>query len=165
MPDTYSNFFLASAGASAAFIGLLFVALTIAKQEQRDDRARTRRQSLAASSFALLLDAFFVSLSGLAADVYVFASISLGVAAFGLLVTSRHLPRAIRSGNLSRGASARTVNILLPTTSILTYVLQLVFATGVLLYPHNSDLLRLSVLVSLGLYGGALARAWEITKT
>jgi hypothetical protein len=33
------------------------------------------------------------------------------------------------------------------------------------LYPHNSDLLRLSVLVSLGLYGGALARAWEITKT
>jgi hypothetical protein len=53
----------------------------------------------------------------------------------------------------------------MPITSIVVYALQLVFAIGVLLAPNNSALLRLSVLVILGLYAGAIARAWKITRT
>jgi hypothetical protein len=53
----------------------------------------------------------------------------------------------------------------MPVTSILVYALQLVFAIGVLLSPDNSALLRLSVLVILGLYAGAVLRAWKITRT
>ena len=57
MLDQYSSFFVASSGSAAAFIGLLFVALTIANQGQPDREVVTRRESLAASAFALLLAA------------------------------------------------------------------------------------------------------------
>jgi hypothetical protein len=163
--DDYSNFFIASAGASAAFIGLLFVSLTIADTGERDERARTNRDALAGSAFAQLLDAFFVSIGGLADEVRVFAGLGVGMAVFGLWTTSRLLPGVIRAGNWARNAPVRTSNIVLPIASIVVYVLQLVFAIGVLFYPDNSALLRLSVIVLLGLYAGAVARAWKITRT
>ncbi len=152
--DRYSNFFLASAGASAAFIGLLFVSLTIADSEESDQRARTNRDALAGSAFAQLLNAFFVSMGGLADEVRIFAGLSAAMAVFGLWTTSRLLPGAIRAGN-----------IVFPIASIVVYVLQLAFAIGLLFSPDNSALLRLSVVVLLGLYAGAVARAWKITRT
>jgi hypothetical protein len=88
-----------------------------------------------------------------------------GMAVFGLFVTSQLLPEVIRAGNWARNSPVRTGNILMPITSILVYALQLVFAIGVLIAPNNSALLRLSVLVMLGLYAGAIARAWKITRT
>jgi hypothetical protein len=163
--ERYSNFFLASAGASAAFIGLLFVSLTIADTGERDQRARTNRDALAGSAFAQLLDAFFVSIGGLADEVRIFAGLGVGMAILGLWTTSRLLPGVIRSGNWARNAPVRTSNIVLPSASIAVYVLQLVFSLGVLFYPDNSALLRLSVVVLLGLYAGAVARAWKITRT
>jgi len=81
------------------------------------------------------------------------------------VVTSQLLPEVIRIGNWARSSPVRTGNIVMPVTSILVYVLQLAFAVGVLLAPDNSALLRLSVLVILGLYAGAVARAWKITRT
>jgi hypothetical protein len=163
--DDYSNYFVASTGASAALIGLLFVSLTIADAATSDERARTNRDALAGSAFAQLLDAFFVSLGGLAGEARVFAGIAAGMAVFGLFVTSQLLPEVIRAGNWARNSPVRTGNILMPITSIIVYALQLVFAIGVLLAPNNSALLRLSVLVMLGLYAGAIARAWKITRT
>lgn len=165
MLDDYSNYFVASTGASAALIGLLFVSLTIADAATSDERARTNRDALAGSAFAQLLDAFFVSLAGLAGEARVFAGIAAGMAVFGLFVTSQLLPEVIRAGNWARSSPVRTGNILMPVTSILVYALQLAFAIGVLLAPNNSALLRLSVLVMLGLYAGAIARAWKITRT
>ena len=165
MLDQYSNFFLASAGASAAFIGLLFVSLTIADAGTNDQRARTNRDALAGSAFAQLLDAFFVSIGGLADEVRIYAGLGAGMAIFGLWTTSRLLPGVIRAGNWARNSPVRTSNIALPVTSIVVYVLQLAVAIGVLFFPDNSALLRLSVLVILGLYGGAVARAWKITRT
>jgi hypothetical protein len=87
------------------------------------------------------------------------------MAIFGLVVTSQLLPDVIRIGNWARNSPVRTSNIVMPVTSILVYALQLVFAIGVLLLPDNSALLRLSVLVILGLYAGAVLRAWKITRT
>jgi hypothetical protein len=106
--DRYSNFFLASAGASAAFIGLLFVSLTIADLEETDQRARTNRDALAGSAFAQLLDAFFVSMGGLADEVRIFAGVGAGMAVFGLWTTSRLLPGAIRAGNFARTSPVRS---------------------------------------------------------
>lgn len=165
MLDHYSNFFVASSGSSAAFIGLLFVALTIANQGQPESEIMTRRQSLAASAFALLLDAFVVSLGGLAGDLDVLAALILVMACFGLLVTSRHLPRAIRAGNWARGSPGRMMNIVLPMTSIPSYLTQVGLAIWLLANPGDVDALRATVLVTLTFFGGALGRAWEITKT
>ena len=165
MLEDYSNFFIASASAAAAFIGLLFVALTIADTGAYDERAKTNRDALAGSAFAQLLDAFVVSLGGLAGEVRVFASLAAGMAVFGLWTTCQLLPEVIRSGNWARNSPVRASNIVMPITSILVYVSQLVFAIGVFFYSDNSALLRLSALVLLGLYGGAVARAWKMTRT
>jgi hypothetical protein len=163
--DRYSNFFLASAGASAAFIGLLFVSLTIVDREEPDQRAKTNRDALAGSAFAQLLNAFFVSMGGLADEVRIFAGLGAAMAVFGLWTTSRLLPGVISAGNWARTSPVRTTNIVFPVASIIVYVLQLAFAVGLLLSPDNSALLRLSVLVLVGLYAGAVARAWKITRT
>ena len=165
MLDRYSNFFLASAGASAAFIGLLFVSLTIADTAERDERARTNRDALAGSAFAQLLNAFFVSMGGLADEVRIFAGVGAGMAVFGLWTTSRLLPGVVRAGNWARTSPVRTTNIVFPVASIVVYMLQLAFAVGLLFSPDNPALLRLSVVVLLGLYAGAAARAWKITRT
>ena len=165
MLDQYSSFFVASSTAAAAFVGLLFVALTIANQGQQDRELVTRRQSLAASSFALLLDAFVVALVGLAGDLDGFSAAMIVMALFGLLVTSRHLPRAIRAGNWARGSPGRAMNILLPMTSIPSYLAGIGLAIWLLAEPGSDDALRASVLIALAFYGGALGRAWEITKT
>jgi hypothetical protein len=65
MLDIFTNFFIASAGASAAFVGLLFVAITVVNLERSDTRTKARISALAGSSFALLVDAFFVAIIGL----------------------------------------------------------------------------------------------------
>jgi hypothetical protein len=163
--ERYSNFFLANAGASAAFIGLLFVSLTIADRAESDQRARTNRDALAGSAFAQLLNAFFVSMGGLARPSADLRRLAAAMAVFGLWTTSRLLPGAIRAGNWARTSPVRTTNIVFPIASIVVYVLQLAFAIGLLFYPESSALLRLSVLVLLGLYAGAVARAWKITRT
>jgi hypothetical protein len=163
--DRYANFFVASTAASAAFIGLLFVALTIADTSQLEDRARTNRDALAGSAFAQLLAAFFVSMGGLVGEVHIFAALSIGLAVFGLWTTSQLLPEVVRSGSWSQASPVRTSNIVMPITSIVVYTLQLAFGVGLLFFTDNSVLLRLSVLVILGLYAGAVARAWKITRT
>lgn len=165
MLEMYTNFFIASSGASAAFIGLLFVALTIVNNEDPEGKGRMRRSVLAGSSFAQLLDAFFVSIIGLIGSVASFTGVSLVMALFGLFVTGRLLPRAIRAGTLARNTPNRRLNMALPIVSITTYVLQAGFAIGSLVHPESAELVRLLVLVTLALYGSALARAWEITRS
>jgi hypothetical protein len=46
----YENFFVASSGASAAILGLLFVAVTVANADDADRKTRERRTVLAGSA-------------------------------------------------------------------------------------------------------------------
>jgi hypothetical protein len=163
--ETYTNFFIASAGASAAFIGLLFVAITVVNLEESDQRSRARVSALAGSAFALLLDAFFVAIISLTGDARSFAIANVAMAMVGLLVTQRLLPAVIRAGNFARGVPHRWRNIALPVASISVYLLQVALGIALFLRFPSTDLLRPLVLLALGLYAGALARAWEITRT
>jgi hypothetical protein len=162
MLDIFTNFFIASAGASAAFIGLLFVAITVVNLETSDTRTKARISALAGSSFALLVDAFFVAIMGLTVGVTIFAVSNIVMAAVGLIVTSQLLPAAIRAGNFAPQAPHRYRNIALPVASITVYLLQIGCGIVVFFLPSNTALVRLLVLLALGLYAGALARAWEI---
>jgi hypothetical protein len=59
LPPELSNYFLATAGAGAALIGLLFVAVSIAPEQIATRRAPLERQAVAASTFTALVNAFF----------------------------------------------------------------------------------------------------------
>src|SRR6516165_1994506 len=113
MPDggvvvgRYDNFFIASAGASAAILGLLVVAVSVVNADDDDSTTRELRTVLAGSAFVVLVDIFFVSLVALTGGPVVFGLSSIAMAAIGLLATRRLIPRARRAGNFARTSRTR----------------------------------------------------------
>lgn len=87
-PDTFANYFLAAAGASAALLGLLFVAASVAPERIFGRGASVERQTLAASAFVALLDGFIIALVGLIPATNI-GYVALGVGLGALYITLR----------------------------------------------------------------------------
>jgi hypothetical protein len=156
-------FFAASAGASAAILGLLVVAVSVVNADDEDAKTRERRTVLTGSAFLALVDAFFVSTVALTGGAAVFGTSSLVMAMVGLLATSRLIRRAKRAGNFSRGFPTRRLNIIFAVVSAGGYSIQLGLAIALLADAQSSALQRALVLVIVGLFGSGLGRAWEVT--
>ncbi len=84
VPETFNNFFLASAGIGATLVGLIFVAVSIAPEHIVQANAPIERQAMAASSFTALLNAFFISLGALIPGII--GSLTLVMSAFGFII-------------------------------------------------------------------------------
>jgi hypothetical protein len=65
VPDAFHDYFIASAGAAAALVGLLFVAVSIAPERTVTRSAPVERRTVALSAYTALLNAFFLSLVAL----------------------------------------------------------------------------------------------------
>jgi hypothetical protein len=132
----YGNFFVASAGASAAILGLMVVAL---------------------------VDIFIVSIVALTGGSVIFGFSSFAMAIVGLLATRRLIARAKLAGNFSRGFRTRKLNIAFASISAGGYSVQLLIAAALLANTRSAALQRALVLVIVALYCSALGRAWEVT--
>ncbi len=163
MAGHYENFFITSAGASAAILGLLVVAVTVVNADDANPTTRELRTVLAGSAFVALVDIFLVSIVALTGGPVVFGLSSLAMAAFGLLVTRRLIPRAQRAGNFARGFRARELNIAFASISVAGYSVQLGLGAALLANTKNAALQHALVLVIVALYCSVLARAWEVT--
>ena len=159
----YEMFFAASAGASAAILGLLVVAVSVVNADDEDAKTRERRTVLAGSAFLALVDAFFVSIVALTGGAAVFGTSNLVMAMVGLLATIRLIGRAKRAGNFSRGFPTRRLNLAFAAISVGGYSIQLGLAIALLTNSQSSALQRALVLIIVGLFGSALGRAWEVT--
>jgi len=159
----YESFFSASAGASAAILGLLVVAVSVVNADDADLTTRERRTVLAGSAFVALVDIFFVSIVALTGGSVVFGLSSLAMATVGLLATRQLIPRAKRAGNFSRGFRGRKLNIAFASISAGGYSGQLGLAVALLANTQSAALQRALVLVIVALYCSALGRAWEVT--
>jgi hypothetical protein len=159
----YESFFSASAGASAAILGLLVVAVTVVNADDANPTTRELRTVLAGSAFVALVDIFLVSIVALTGGSVVFGLSSLAMATVGLLATRWLIPRAKRAGNFSRGARTRTLNIAFASISVGGYSVQLALAVVLLVNTQSAALQRALVLVIVVLYCSALGRAWVVT--
>jgi hypothetical protein len=159
----YENFFITSAGASAAILGLLVVAVSVVNADDGDPTTRENRTVLAGSAFVALVDIFIVSIVALTGGPVVFALSSLAMAAVGLLATRRLVPRAKRAGNFSRDFRARELNIAFALISVASYAVQFGLAIALLADTGSGTLQHALVLVIVALYCSALGRAWEVT--
>lgn len=65
MVGHYESFFTASAGASAAILGLLVVAVSVVNADDANPTTRELRTVLAGSAYIALVDIFFVSIVAL----------------------------------------------------------------------------------------------------
>ena len=163
MVGQYENFFIASAGASAAILGLLVVAVSVVNADDSDPTTRENRTVLAGSAFVALVDIFLVSIVALTGGSIDFGLSSVAMAAVGLLATRRLIPRAKRAGNFSRGFRTRKLNIAFALISVVGYSVQLGLAVALLANTHSSALQHALVLVIVALYCSALGRAWVVT--
>ncbi len=163
MVGHYESFFTASAGASAAILGLLVVAVTLVNADDANPKTRELRTVLAGSAFMALVDIFLVSIVALTGGSVVFALSSLAVAIAGLLATRWLIPRAKRAGNFARGFRARTLNIAFALISVGCYSVQFGLAIALLANTQSAALQRALVLVIVALYCSALARAWVVS--
>jgi hypothetical protein len=161
--DHYGSFFVTSAGASAAILGLLVVAVSVVNADDSNPTTRELRTVLAGSAFVALVDIFIVSIVALTGGSTVLGSASLAMAAVGLLATRRLIPRAKRAGNFSRDSQTRTLNIAFASLSVLAYSAQLGLAVALLADAQNAALQHALVLVLVALYCSALGRAWVVT--
>ena len=163
MVGHYDNFFIASAGASAAILGSLVVAVTVVNVDDANPTSRELRTVLAGSAYVALVDIFLVSIVALTGGSVVFGLSSLATATVGLLATRRLIPRAKRAGNFSRGYRARTLNIAFASISACSYSVQLCLAVALLANTHSTALVHALVLVIVAMYCSALGRAWVVT--
>jgi hypothetical protein len=159
----YENFFIASAGASAAILGLLVVAVSVVNADDADPTTRELRTVLAGSAYVVLVDIFFVSIVALTGGPVAFGLASLAMAAVGLLATRRLIPRAKRAGNFSRSSRSRNLNLAFATISVVGYSAQLGLAVALLTDTESAALQRALVLVIVVFYASALGRTWEVT--
>jgi hypothetical protein len=114
----YESFFSASAGASAAILGLLVVAVSVVNADDADPTTRELRTVLAGSAFVVLVDVFFVSIVALTGGAVVFGLSSIAMATVGLLATRRLIPRAKRAGNFSPSSRNRKLNLAFASISV-----------------------------------------------
>jgi hypothetical protein len=159
----FADFFIASAGASAAILGLLVVAVTVVNSDDANPTTRELRTVLAGSAFVALVDIFIVSIVALTGGSVVFGLSSLAMAGVGLLATRRLIPRARRAGNFSRSSRTRTLNIAFASISAVAYSVQFGLAVALLADTQNAALQRALVLVIVAMYGSALGRVWVVT--
>ena len=163
MVGHYENFFITSAGASAAILGLLVVAVSVVNADDANPTTRELRTVLAGSAFVALVDIFIVSIVALTGGSVVFGLSSLAMAIVGLLATRRLIPRAKRAGNFSPGSRTRKLNIVFAAISAVAYPVQLGLAVALLADTQSGALQRALVLVIVALYCSALGRSWVVT--
>lgn len=164
--SSFSDFFLATAGAGGALIGLLFVAISINPERTFGPDAPNERQSVAANAFTALIVAFFVSLAALLPDSNV-GGISVVMAGLGILSSTRLGFQLARYHLRQRGQRTpllvRLVRALVMVVgSVAVYGAFALAGARVLLQPSDEPALNAVAILVIVCYGLGLFRAWEL---
>jgi hypothetical protein len=158
IPPGFENFFLASAGAAAALIGLLFVAVSIAPERTVMAGAPMERKAVAAVAFSALLNAFFVSLSALLPDVAL-GPVALVMAIIGLANGLNIGWRLLRE---RRGWLSAFRRAFLSVAGLFIFGYQLVYALALIRDPADRGALYVLTWLLLATFGLGIVRAWEL---
>ena len=157
VPAEYGNFLVASTGASAALLGLLFVSISIAPERVFGESSRAGHRALALSSFTALANAFFISLSGLIPHVPfgLFVIIAGAIALSQSLSLLRTAPEWKADGRLLRG-------ITLFVAGVAIYGSEIFLGAGLYANSGNSGLITVLLQLLLSVFAMGLVRAWEL---
>ncbi|HEX3948058.1 MAG TPA: hypothetical protein VHW47_10145 [Acidimicrobiales bacterium] len=156
VPDSYTDFFVASAGVAGALIGLLFVAISVAPEPTTAEQ-RLDLDTRAGVAFSALTDALVVSLFA------VVPGVNLGIPALasglgGLascIAIGVVLWRAGRSGG--RGRKLRLLAL-----QSLVFVYQVAAAAQLIDDDHNEMAIRTLAILTVVIFLVGIARAWEL---
>ncbi|MBA2396567.1 MAG: hypothetical protein H0V70_27905 [Ktedonobacteraceae bacterium] len=158
LPSEYTNFFITTATAGGALIGLLFVAISLAPERVVLTSAPIESRIVAGSTFTAIMNAFFISLGALLPHTNIgWFTISFGI--IGIL-NSLNQGRAL----LIPWPSWQNVlrRMWLTVLSLYIYIYELVCSIQLLLSPTNGTPVSYLALSIVIIYIIALLRAWEL---
>jgi len=161
VPSEFANFFIASASAGAALVGLLFVAVSLAPEQMVTHRAPLERQAVTGSAFTALTNAFFISLFALIPHF----NIGAGIVPFSSLCLVTSLIQAWHLLRLRKGWQSLLRRAFLVVLSVGLYGLELLNGFQLLTAPSQAaqaaSVFGLLWCV-IGAFGIGLTRAWEL---
>ena len=157
VPPQFVNFFIASASAGAALVGLLFVAVSIAPEHIVQANAPVERQAMAASTFTALLNVFFISFAALLPENVGYITL---VMSFSGLTNSIYLTRSLFKERQKWQSVVRRINLIL--ASYIIYGFELFYAILLIKFPGNSGNFYGLTGLLIAVYGIGLLRAWQL---
>lgn len=161
IPSMMTNYFLASAGAGAALVGLIFVAISLWPQEQVTAAPPTWRAVAGGANLAFF-NAFLVSLSALITGV----NLGWSVLALSLIGISNSLwlglPLLRPTPNWKEHLPTIIANRVMIIGSLAVYAAEGYFGVRLLLAPNEASAAQGIALVLMFIYALGLLRAWEL---
>ena len=160
--DSLKDFLIACVGASASFIGLLFVALSIVlTRNESNAELKFKDRRLAETSFTALADIFFVSIAALISITNI-GVVALIAAFFGLLNVYRLFYRLKEVKNLESKSDWRS-NVYWIFASMAIFLIQGFYAIKIVSDSANPSNYYAMMGILVALFGISLARTWELT--
>ncbi|MGI8690314.1 MAG: hypothetical protein ACR2M3_17180 [Thermomicrobiales bacterium] len=158
IPIEFRDFFVGSVGASAALIGLLFVAVSVRTEQVFGPAGSGEQESVAESAFAALVTAFIISLVALIPHTSI-GGVVVTMGLFSLWGTLAYGRRLVRQ----RASAERFLRRLILSIGSVGLYIVLVWS-GVLLLrrPEDDGIVYFLSYLLIALYGVGLARAWEV---
>ncbi len=158
VPANFTNFFVASAGAGAALVGLLFVAVSIAPEQIVSATAPVERRALSTSAFTALLNGFFISLGALIPGNMGWLTLVVSIAG---VLNSLSLGWNLLKERQNWASVAR--RLFLMVGSLVLYGFELYYGVLIIQAPaETTGAIYLLTLLLLGIYGLGLLRAWQL---
>jgi hypothetical protein len=165
-PEGFTEFFLASAGTGGAFVGLLFVAISISPQRTFDSAvASAPRQHLAEATFLTLLNGFVLSSLALIPGVALgWVTLVLGIAGILLALHLSWLFARFHRHGSGRSPHWRDLLRVVSLSFIATVVFAMESMVGLhlILQPTDEDAYRWLGAIIIGLYALGMLRAWTL---
>ena len=167
MPEGFTEFFLASAGTGGAFVGLLFVAISIGPQRTFGDLAvmGAPRQHLAEATFLTLLNGFVLSSLALIPGITIgWVTLVLGIAGILIAVHLSWLFARFHRHGTGRFPPGRDLLRVVSLSIIATVVFAIESLVGLrlILQPTDEDAFRWLGAIIIGLYALGMLRAWTL---
>jgi hypothetical protein len=167
VPGSFETFFLATAGAGAAFVGLLFIAISISPQRTFDPHAiaGVQHQRLAEATLLTLFNGFAVSCVALIPDVNI-GWIALVLGGAGGLIAAQlveFLARAhqhVVTRRLPWLHRLRVVSLSIVAT--LLYAIEALLGLQLIARPHDEDGVRWLAAIVIIIYTLGMLRAWTL---
>jgi hypothetical protein len=158
VPQAFASFFVGSMAASAALVGLLFVAVSIRPERITAHGAPPEPQAVASSAFTALANAFFISLGGSVPGLNI-GNVALW-ASLASLAQTLNLGRKLWRGRPGSLRMIRRQTLVLLSVAI--YGLQLRYALQLLGVPRQVGALYGLVYLLFPVYAIGLGRSWEL---
>jgi hypothetical protein len=156
----YTNFFLAMAGAAAALIGLLFVAISVAPESTVKAQAPLERRAVATSAYTALINAFVISLGALIPQPQKsFGGLVVTLAAIGVVNTLSVGWQLVRAPRHWRTAVRRSF---LFAGSLALYGFELTGGLALIRFPNQPGVFYPLAYVLIGTCVAGMARAWQL---